>query len=167
MDGRLDLNSSVSPLTFDWQVRFEQEPTRLAYAYWKECRRDRPMPSRVDLNPVAMQKFTKHVGLIDVNESAEASRTYFIRRAGTSWEEVYGPITGHFTHEFLSPAIEKSWRDVFDAVVAAKAPVRVVTRIDFQGKTWLRCEMFVAPLGEKNEVAMLFMTFVAWPERAV
>jgi hypothetical protein len=37
---------------------------------------------------------------------------------------------------------------------------RVTTGIQFQRKTWIEAEMFVAPIGD-DEVTMLFMTFVA------
>ncbi len=64
------------------------------------------MPSRADLDPVAMRKFTAHVGLIEIRQADGSDIAYFIRRAGTKWEEVYGAITGHLLHEFLSPEIE-------------------------------------------------------------
>ncbi len=132
-----------------------------AHEYWKSCCAARPMPSRADLDPVAMRKFTTHVGLIEIRTEPNEAAEYFIRRAGTKWEEVFGPMTGRFIHEFLPPEIETSWREVFNAVREAKAPLRVTTRIQFQRKSWLQAEMFVAPLGER-EVTMLFMTFVAW-----
>ncbi|MDE2631414.1 MAG: hypothetical protein KGM97_10545, partial [Alphaproteobacteria bacterium] len=66
----------------------------------------------------------------------------------------------------IPPHIEPSWRAVFDAVRTAQKPLRVATRIDFQNKTWLNCEMFVAPLGKDGQVSMLFMTFAAWTDHA-
>lgn len=158
-----DLNRQMtSPLIFDWDCKFERDPTRLALDYWQSRRGARSMPDRSDLDPVAMRKFTQHVGLIDIRNAGEREIDYFIRRAGTKWEEVYGSITGHSIHEFLPPEIETSWREVFDAVRERSAPLRVRTGVDFQRKTWIETEMFVAPLGQSDLVSMLFMTFASW-----
>ncbi len=155
----------AQPLEFDWTVQLHQPVTILAYEYWRSRCAGRAMPSRADLDPVAMRKFTAHVGLIEIRQADGSDIVYFIRRAGTKWEEVYGAITGRLLHEFLPPEIETRWRVVFDAVREAKAPLRVSTGINFQGKTWLETEMFVAPLGENGQVTMLFMTFVASNKR--
>ena len=164
-DLKSDPDRLFSPLEFDWTVQLHQPATLLAYEYWRSRCAGRAMPSRADLDPVTMRKFTSHVGLIEIREAEGQGITYFIRRAGTKWEEVFGVMTGRFLHEFLSLEFEARWREVFDAVREAKAPVRVTTGIHFQRKTWLETEMFVAPLGENNKVTMLFMTFVASNKR--
>jgi hypothetical protein len=158
-----DDDGAVSPLDFDWDVRFECEATKLGCAYWQARRAGRTMPRREDLDPVAMRKFTQHVGLVEIRPGPE-SVDYYIRRAGTRWEDVYGPITGHCLYEFLPPELEICWRTVFDSVRSAKAPVRITTKIDYQGKNWLNTEFLVAPLGEGEEPTMLFIVFVSWGE---
>ena len=119
------------------------------------------MPSRDDLRPTAMRKFTEAVGLVEIRTDIGPDVEYFIRRAGTQWEGVFGPMTGKFLHEFLPPEIELRWREVFDAVRLAVSPVRAAAGIRFQRKTWLQAEMFVAPLGIET-VSMLLVAFVAW-----
>ncbi|MDE2134935.1 MAG: PAS domain-containing protein [Alphaproteobacteria bacterium] len=156
------VGARAQSLEFDWTLQLTKPATILACEYWRSRCGGRSMPNRNDLDPVAMRKFTPHVGLIDIRKAEDGTTDYFIRRAGTKWEEVYGPMTGRYLWEFLPPEIEPNWREVFGAVQAAKAPVRVTTGIDFQGKTWLKAEMFVAPLGEGGDVSMLFMTFVSW-----
>ena len=84
----------------------------LAGEYWQAQRGEREMPRRSDLNPGAMRKFTEHVGLIEVRVGRETD--YFIRRAGTQSEQVFGPMTGKFIREFLPPEIETRWRSVDD-----------------------------------------------------
>ena len=152
----------AQPLEFDWTVQLTQPATVLAHDYWRARCAGRPMPGRADLDPLAMRRFTEHVGLVEIRASEGSDVEYFIRRAGGRWEEVYGAITGHYLHEFLPPELEGSWRELFDAVRIRKMPARVTTGIDFRGKTWLKTEMFVAPLGQDGEVTMLLMTFVAW-----
>lgn len=147
-------------MAFDWTLNFTKPPTIAACEYWKSCCRDRAMPERNDLSPAAMRSFAEHVGLIEVRNEPDGSVDYFIRRAGGKWEEVFGPMTGRYIHEFLPPTIETRWREAFDRVREAIAPVRVTARIQFRLKFWLTAEMFIAPLGESS-VSMLFMTFVA------
>lgn len=159
----IDTNTSVRALSMalDWELLATQPAIISARDYWQSRRNGRLMPNRADLNPVAMRRFTEHIGLIEVRHEPEGEADYFIRRAGTRWEAVFGPITGRSIHEFLPPEIEMRWRQVFDAVCKAKAPVRVTTDIRFQQKSWLDAELFVAPLGE-TEVVMLFLAFTSW-----
>jgi hypothetical protein len=149
-------------LHFDWGLQFTREATRLASAYWHARAEGRAMPSRADLNPADMRTFTENIGLIEIRRDSGPHVEYFIRRAGSDWEKVFGAMTGRFIHEFLPPEIEVRWRKVFDAVRVKKAPVRVITGILFQAKNWLTTEMFVAPLGLANEPDMLFIAFTAW-----
>lgn len=154
--------NAASPNHFDWTLKFEREPTRLAYEYWASRRDGRAMPSRADLDPVAMRKFTPHVGLVEIRSTETGAVDYLIRRSGSRWDDVYGPMTGKFLHDFLPPHIEPTWRESFDAVRQAKAPVRLNAQVDFQDKSWLHIEMLIAPLGENGQVTMLFTSFVAW-----
>ncbi len=154
--------AQTQPLQFDWELHFAREATRLASTYWHSRLDGRAMPSRADLNPAAMRNFTQNIGLIEVRRDSAPHVEYFIRRAGSDWEKVFGCMTGRFIHEFLPPEIEMRWRRVFDAVREKVAPVRVTTGIQFQAKTWLTTEMFVAPLGESGEQNMLFLAFTAW-----
>jgi hypothetical protein len=159
----VEANSSapIRGMAFDWDLQARQPAIIRARDYWLSCRGDRAMPSRADLNPVAMRGFTEHVGLVEIRRDAGAEADYFIRRAGTRWEAVFGPMTGRLIQEFLPPEIETRWRKVFDAVCNAGAPLLVTTDILFQNKSWLEAEMFVRPLGD-GEVAMLFLAFTSW-----
>jgi hypothetical protein len=147
-------------MAFDWRLNFTKPPTIAACAYWKSRCGERAMPERGDLNPKDMRTFTAHVGLVDVRNEADGTIEYFIRRAGGKWEDVFGPMTGRYIHEFLPPTIETRWREAFDRVRDKKAAVRATASIQFQRKFWLTAEMLIAPLG-KAEVSMLFVTFVA------
>lgn len=144
----IELELRDAALAFDWTLQFLRVETAAAHEYWSACRSTRPMPSRSDLKPTAMRKFTEHVGLVEVQHEAAGEAGYFIRRAGGKWEEVFGPMTGRYIQEFLPPQIEMRWREALGAVCNAKAPVRVTTRIQFQQKNWLKAELFFAPLGE-------------------
>lgn len=159
-------NARVEGMQFDWELTLRRNSTKLGRDYWQSRRRGSLMPRRADLDPAGMRNFTTHVGLIDVRREPGHEIDYFIRRAGSSWEEVFGPITGKLIQEFLPPEIETKWRLVFDAVLKRKAPVAVATGIIFQRKSWLEAEMFVGPLGDE-QVSMLLMVFDSWSESAL
>ncbi len=161
------LRTAASPNYYDWALAFRREPNVLAHAYWRACCGGKPMPRRADLDPVAMRKFTSHVGLVEIHSAERGGVDYLIRRAGSKWEEVYGPMTGKLLHEFLPEEIEPSWREAFDTVRLAAAPVRLNAQVDFQSKSWLEIEMLIAPLGEGNTVSMLLTCFVAWEKNAL
>jgi hypothetical protein len=156
------LNAAVSPNHFDWALGFTRQPNILAQAYWSACCKSRAMPRRADLDPVAMRKFTSHVGLVEIRSDDRGAVDYFIRRAGVQWEEVYGHMTGKLLHEFLPEEIEHTWREAFDAVRCRAAPVRLSAQVDFEAKNWLDVEMLIAPLGEGETPTMLLTCFVAW-----
>jgi hypothetical protein len=73
-------------------------------------------------------------------------------------------MTGRVIDDFLPSTISRRWRQVFDAVLENKAPLRIHTRIAFQEKRWLSMEMLVAPLGEADEPNMLFTAFDSWTQ---
>jgi len=152
---------TVSPNYIDWTLGFEREQNVLAYAYWKARAGARTMPARGDLDPVAMRKFSGHVGLIELRQSRMGSPEYFIRRAGSRWEDVYGHITGKTLEQFLPPDVVPVWHDVLDPIVLRKLPLRLTTQVDAETKNWFDTEMLLAPLGENEQVTMLFVCFVA------
>ena len=159
--GSLNAAVHTRPLQLDWNLEFTQTPTILARDYWRSRRRAYGMPARADIAPAAMRKFVAHAGLSEIRPGTRQV-DYFIRLAGTRWEDVFGPMTGRFLEDFLPPEIEMRWRTVFDAVRKAATPVGIATGIEFQGKSWLTCEMFVAPLGDAaHNVTMLFLCFAS------
>ena len=151
----------VSPITLDPALAFEREPNKLAFAYWQAHCDSRLMPTRANLDPGAMKKFSPHVGLVEPRLSGTA-KSYFIRRAGSRWEDVYGAMTGKVLQEFLPTHLVIAWHGVFDGVATSAKPIRITTQVDFQDKTWLDIELMVAPLGEQDVVNMLLISFVSW-----
>lgn len=154
------MDSPFSPNVFDPTLAFEREPNKLAYAYWLSRCQGHAMPARTDLDPVAMKKFTPHIGLVELRPSG-TSTNYFVRRAGSRWEDVYGPMTGRYMQDILPPHLLPCWREIFDTPTVAEKQIRLTTQVDFQGKTWLSIEMLIAPLGSQSAVNMLFTSFVS------
>jgi hypothetical protein len=158
----VESEAAASPLAFDWELKFEKQANALACEYWQSRLGGRPMPKRADLDPVAMKKFSPHVGLIEIREAPGGGTGYFVRRSGSRLDDIYGPITGRSMSDFLPPPLLETWREMIEAARQKLAPLRVVTRVDFEGRTWLNVEMLLAPLGEDGKVEMIFLTLVAW-----
>jgi hypothetical protein len=158
---KINMQPQTKPLEIDWNLNFTQPATKLAHAYWRAHCRDTGMPAYKDLQPSGMRGFIAHIGIVEVRGD-DAKKDYFIRLAGSRWEEVFGRIAGKHLHEFLSPEIEERWRALFDPVCASAKPLCARTGLSFQEKTWLMSEMFVAPLGDSaNAVSKLFLCFTA------
>ncbi|HEX4160050.1 MAG TPA: PAS domain-containing protein [Rhizomicrobium sp.] len=90
-------------MAFDWELQATQPAIIRARDYWQSRRGDRAMPNRADLNPIAMRSFTEHVGLVEIRRDTGAEVDYFIRRAGTIWEAVFGPMTSRLIQESCRP----------------------------------------------------------------
>ena len=148
----------------DRSVSLVREANKKAYAYWQQARGTRKWPARKDLTPQGMKAFMRHVGLVELRPQGEGKNaTYVIRYAGSKIETVYGAITGKTLGEFLSPELEARWRIIFDAAMAARAPMRFATPVMFGSKFYLSAEVLLAPLGEGDEVTMLFAGVDIWP----
>jgi hypothetical protein len=157
------LEQSLPPITVDESLSFVQPATIAALAYWKSKLGGRPMPSRADLDPREMRSFMPHIALVELRQTADGAQDYYMRLTGTSIEQVFGQLTGQLISEFLPPEIEARWRMMFDAARDAAAPVRITGRIAFQRKTWLQCELMIAPLGtEGKTISMFFVAVATW-----
>ena len=120
------------------------------------------MPSRADLDPREMRSFMPHVALVELRQTADGAQDYYLRLTGTSIEQVFGRLTGQLLSEFLPPEIEARWRMMFD-VARCGGSVRITGRIAFQRKTWLQCELMIAPLGADGKtISMFFVAVATW-----
>jgi hypothetical protein len=158
---KISTQQRTKPLEIDWDLNLTRPANKLAHAYWRSHCRDHGMPAYKDLPPSGMRGFIAHIGIVEIREGG-TGKDYFIRLAGSRWEEVFGRIAGKHLHKFLSPAVEERWRALFDPVCERAEPVCARAEISFEEKTWLMSEMFVAPLGDSaSEVSMLFLCFTA------
>ena len=154
---------AMPPVVVDADAALARPLTIKACDYWRACRGDRAMPARKDISPQGMREFVNNVGLVEVRRSAGGAVDYSIRLAGARIDSVFGSITGKMLGAFLPPQIEARWRGVFDAAVAASAPISVASRVAFGRKEYLAAEVFLAPLGEDGQVSMLFAAVEVWP----
>ena len=80
----------TSELAFRAQVILREQGE--LYEYWRACAQSRPIPSRFDIDPVAIPHLLPGLSLIDARADLDSLR---YRLAGTRVGEIYGAeITG-------------------------------------------------------------------------
>jgi hypothetical protein len=103
----------------DWQQRCHPDILRF-FAYWQSKCRDRPMPSRADLDPTEIVEFLPNITLVDV---VEDSRRFVYRLVGTAEVELRGnDPTGKSVAEAYFAAVPADALDRYETVCATNAP---------------------------------------------
>jgi hypothetical protein len=101
------------------------------------------------------------VNLVAIDPSRDGS--YVVRLQGQHTRDVFGHLATQSLAAVLSPQEEQRWRFCFDIVRDRGEPVRLATQVGTQGKLWLDCEVFIAPLCEgEGKPESFFWIFVSW-----
>lgn len=129
----------TSELAFRAQVILREQ--RELYDYWRACAQSRPMPSRFDIDPVAIPHLLPGLSLIDVRTDLESLQ---YRLAGTRVGDIYGAeITGRAVFEIGFQHKRDYWRSVYRQVVIDQMPMQGALRGPAAGREhllmlWLR-----------------------------
>jgi len=144
------------PIVVDYDLKFRHPYLGAALAYWRACCRDRAMPARADLDPVDMRKFLPNVLLAEVVAGRRGPEIR-MRLAGTEIEAVFGPMTGKALADALPRDMVARWALLAETVLAARGPVRFVTRIAHLGQEFITAEAVAAPLSSNGtDIDMMF-----------
>lgn len=148
--------ASRPPIVVDYELQFRQPPLGAALAYWRARCRGRPMPARADLDPVDMREFLANVLLAELAAGPRGPQIR-MRLAGTEIEAIFGPITGKALAEALPADMVSRWVLMAETVLAARGPVRFVTRIAYRNQEFVTAEALAAPLSANGvDIDMLF-----------
>jgi len=148
--------ASRPPIVVDDDLQVRQAPLGAALAYWRARCRDRPMPARADLDPVDMREFLSNVLLAEVAAGPRGPEIR-MRLAGTEIEAIFGPMTGKALAEALPPDMVARWALMAEIVLAARGPVRFVTRIAHRAQEYVTAEALAAPLSSGGtDIDMMF-----------
>ena len=129
----------TSELAFREQIILREQ--RELYDYWRACAQSRALPSRFDIDPVAIPHLLPGLSLIDVRGDLDSLR---YRLAGTRVGEIYGAeITGRAVFEIGFQHKKEYWRSVYRQVVSDKIPMQGALRGPSAGREhllllWLR-----------------------------
>jgi hypothetical protein len=129
----------TSELAFRAQVILREQ--RELYDYWRACAQSRPIPSRFDIDPVAIPHLLPGLSLIDARLDLDSLR---YRLAGTRVGEIYGAeITGRAVFEIGFQHKREYWRSVYRKVMSDQIPMQGALRGPAAGREhllllWLR-----------------------------
>jgi hypothetical protein len=155
---------TMPTITVDWSLAFQNSAATEAAAYWFLLRGDRQMPARRELSPSAMRGFLSFVNLVSIK--GEGPDSYRLALQGQHTRDVFGHLAKCKLTEVLSIQEEQRWRECFDLARDSQKPVRLTTRVGTQGKLWLDCEVFMAPLADADGGSSIYWVFVSWPSEA-
>ena len=137
--------------------RIDHPEIRDFYRLWLALRRGRLVPSRADLDPVAIKACLPHVFMIDVEGGGVRFR---YRLCGTAVAAVYGDFTGKYVDEFVpatfrDTAIERL-RDA-----ATKLHVHyLVQALTWQDRPHIRYRRLLLPLSDDQRSANILLGIV-------
>ena len=129
----------TSELAFRAQIILREQ--RELYSYWRACAQSRPIPSRFDIDPVAIPHLLPGLSLLDTGPELESLR---YRLAGTRVGEIYGAeITGRAVFEVGFQHKREYWRSVYRRVIDQQTPMQGAVRGPAAGREhlvllWLR-----------------------------
>ena len=130
----------TSELAFRAQVILREQ--RELYDYWRACAQSRAMPSRFDIDPVAIPHLLPGLSLLDTGGPDLDLLKY--RLAGTRMGEIYGAeITGRAVFEVVFQHKKDYWRSVYRRVIDEGIPMQGAVRGPAAGRehlllVWLR-----------------------------
>ncbi len=129
----------TSELAFRAQLILREQ--RELYDYWRACAQSRPIPSRFDIDPVAIPHLLPGLSLLDTGEDLDSLK---YRLAGTRVGEIYGAeITGRAVFEIGFQQKRDYWRSVYRRVIGEQIPMQGAVRGPAAGRehlvlVWLR-----------------------------
>lgn len=161
---RLDLSSHVDPflrnLSFqlDPELQFASPVLRQGYEAWTAARGARPMPSRRDLDPVALPRaLLSHILLVDIER--EPVLRFRWRLIGTHVTERLGrDSTGRYWDELYADNVRKALMTGPLWAMERCRPIRTLGYSPVEGKGHMRSENLELPLSEDGETVNMIMT---------
>jgi len=124
---------------------FEHPPLAAACALWHDKAHGRPMPARADMTARAMKPFMSQMSLLE-RVSEKGKDRYRVRLHGSTLARYSGDATGKWLEDVVGAVRIGSYLGIYDAVLALKIPLRVISRYQAPEIDYLDGESFVAPL---------------------
>jgi hypothetical protein len=129
----------TTELAFRAQLIMREQ--RELYGYWRACAQSRAIPSRFDIDPVAIPHLLPGLSLLDTGTDLESLK---YRLAGTRVAEIYGAdITGRAVFDVGFQKKRDYWRSVYRRVIDEQTPMQGLVRGPATGREhllllWLR-----------------------------
>jgi len=154
------------PTQCDPALAFERQELVSLLAVWRH-KAGGGVPARAAFDMRTLKSFAPHILILERVGQGEARR-YKFRLFGSAHLQLFGEHTGHFLDQMVAPEILPSWNAIYDAILQAREPLRIVAHFRMASSDFLRGEMFAAPMTDANgaENMILAATYVR-PQDAV
>lgn len=150
----------------DTTLAFERQELRSLLDIWLG-KAAGGVPARSQFEMRTLKAFATHIIILERIGQASARR-YKFRLFGSAHLKLFGEHTGRFLDEMVTAEMLPSWLAIYDAVLKARQPIRIVTHFFTPTLEFLRGEMLAAPVADASglENMILAATYVG-PKDAV
>lgn len=134
------------------------EPIRRLLQYWRSKCVEGQLPTRRDIDPVALPYILPNLFILDVHADQEPRQRFRFRLFGTELARVHGrDLTGRTLHESLDPAPADGAVCHAMSVVEARAPRFVAGKMHYLKKDWLNFENCMLPLQDETGAVTMIL----------
>jgi hypothetical protein len=126
--------------------------------YWLEKRKNRPFPSRADIDPIEFPDLLPRIVLVDVTHDPLRFQYRLIGTTITAISE--RDATGRFIDEELYGDRTENMLWAFQNCVSTNAPIAVREQVQFVKKERVVVEVIALPLGKTDTEIDMILTYV-------
>jgi hypothetical protein len=118
------------------------------------------LPRRDDLDIRSLKPFLRHVSVLERVTPPPAS-SYRVRLQGSFLVDYFGDQTGKLMADSVPPELAERWTGVYDALLEARRPLRLVGTYSEERMHYLIGESLAVPLGNGDQppVSVLSATY--------
>lgn len=134
-------------VTVDETMSFDHPDLARLLELWR-TKRDAvgALPRREDFSIRSLKPFLKHVSILERVPACPGHR-YRIRLQGTMLSHFFGDHTGKLLEDAVPPQLAERWTGIYDAVLEARRPLRMLGTYDTESMNYLVGEALAIPLG--------------------
>jgi len=129
---------------------------------WQSVRGDRALPERADFTARILAKHLPNLTFVERVETPGQERRYRFRLFGSALAQYTGDWTGRFLDDSIPAAFQQSWLATYDTVIAARVPLRFVSRFRAEHLQHVQAETLIAPLGGGSGTAKGLLVSVVY-----
>jgi hypothetical protein len=135
----------------DETLSFNQLELRALAEVWRaKAEALNALPRREDLDIRLLKPFLRHVSVLERVVPPPAS-SYRVRLQGSFLVNYFGDQTGKLMEQSVPPELAERWTGVYDALLEARRPLRLVGTYSQERMGYLIGEAFAVPLGNGNQ----------------
>jgi hypothetical protein len=134
------------PMRADAALQFETPQLNALREVWRAKAKDAgDLPARGAFDARTLKPFLSHISIVERAVNPSGQRSYRFRFYGTELTRYFGEQTTHFIEDSIPPERLDSWVASFDAVLSARAPLRILSYFEIPQVSYLNGESFTAP----------------------